>query len=396
MTESNANLLDIILKYYTLLRRYLWLIVITTGAVTLAVTLFALLTIVLPPKMSPLPNFYTADAILFVSTNEDAGLSESILSALGATLQSRETGSFNNGDMLLEILHSRTIMDRLISEFDIMRRYGLPENKRTQARQRLLGNFSFFYSRNTGSLRIAFVDTDPAFARDVVNKTVDHLNEWFVQNKGLAKQKTKLILEQKLREVQVDINELQSRLKDLQQKYGVLNAEELSVSQATSLANLRSQLIMKEIEIKNYSVYAQISDPRLEQLNDELQNLRDLIRRNQTAVPAITTGDGKSLSLADVAQEFSRLTNELDIQQRIYNTLSPQYEAMKLNPESEPIFEVFELAEIPDVKTGPRRSRFVLLAMVGSFGFSIALALGMNTIGEWKKDYVSRKNAGLL
>jgi uncharacterized protein involved in exopolysaccharide biosynthesis len=91
-----------------------------------------------------------------------------------------------------------------------------------------------------------------------------------------------------------------------------------------------------------------------------------------------------------VAQEFSQLTTELDIQQRIYNTLSPQYEAAKLAPESEPIFQVFELAEIPDVKTGPQRSRLVMMAGAGGLAGSIALVIFLHLLGEWRKEFIAR------
>jgi capsule polysaccharide export protein KpsE/RkpR len=255
----------------------------------------------------------------------------------------------------------------------------------------MLANLKYSYARNTGSLRLSFVDTDPVFARDVVNRTVALLDEWFALNRGLAKQKMKLILEEKLLEVRTDIESLQDRLKSLQRRYGVLNADELGASQAASLANLRSQLILKEIEIKNYSIYSEISDPRLEQLNKELQNLRDLISKNQMTIPDVNQDSGRQRSLADVAQEFSQLTNELDIQQRIFNTLSPQYEAAKLSPESESIFQVFELAEVPDVKTGPQRSKLVMMAFGVSLGLSVAIVLLLDILAGWKRDYLARK-----
>jgi len=391
MANPESNLLDIVLRYYTILMRHKWFIVGVTGFVTLATVVFAIVSIRLPPAKSPLPNTYTSEAILFVQPNEQTNISDSILSALGMNQQGSQSTGFNNGDLILEILRSRTILDRLIKEFKIFERYGIPEEKRTTSRAVILMNLNFIYSRNTGSLRLSFTSTDPVFARDVVNRTVELLDEWFALNRGLAKQKTKLILEQKLLEVKTDIDSLQERLKSLQRRYGVLNADELGASQAASLANLRSQLILKEIEIKNYSIYSEISDPRLEQLNKELQNLRDLISKNQLTIPDVTPDSGRQRSLADVAQEFSQLTNELDIQQRIYNTLSPQYEAAKLSPESESIFQVFELAEVPDVKTGPKRSKLVFMAFGGSLGFSVGLVLLLDILAGWKKDYLARK-----
>lgn len=390
MVDAEKTFLEIVLHYYSILMHRKWLIIGVTGAVTLAVVVFAAVSIMLPPEKSPLPNSYTAEAILFVSPNEQSDISDSIIAALGIGQQNRPSVGFNNGDMILEILRSRTILDRLADEFDIAGRYGIPAEKKTIAREIVLNGFDFQYSRNTGSLRLSFQSADPVFARDIVNRTVVLLGDWFVQNRGVAKQKMRQTLAEKMTEVKSDIDDLQARLKDLQQRYGVLNAEELSVSQATSLANLRSQLIMKEIEIKNYSTYARISDPRLEQLKDELQNLRQMISRNQMTLPAITQEPGLPRSIADVAQEFSQLANELDIQQRIYNTLSPQYEAAKLSTESEPIFEVFEMAEVPDVKTGPHRTKIVAAAFLGSLAFAVGLVLAMNQVAVWKAAFLAR------
>lgn len=393
MQQNTINYMELLLHYYAITMKRKWLIVGITGTCSVVAVLLAVISIKLPPDKSPLPNTYTAEAILFVMPNEQNDISSSILSALGMSQQNNAASGFNNGDLILEILRSRTILDRLIDDMKINERYRVSGSEKSKARAIVLANLNFIYSRNTGSLRLSYVSTDPVFARDVVNRTVELLDEWFVQNRGMAKQKTKQVLEEKLREVKADIDRLQASLKGLQQKYGVLNAEELGVSQAASLANLRSQLIMKEIEIKNYSIYSRINDPRLKQLNEELQNLKDLINKNQISLPNTVRESGSQRSIADVAQEFSQLTNELDIQQRIYNTLSPQYEAAKLSPESEPIFEVFEMAQTPDTKTGPRRSKLVMLASAGSFAFSIALVLALNLISEWKRDFHSHRKA---
>ncbi len=271
--DEEKTFLEIAAYYLEILRRRKWIILGFTGVVTAAVFAFALVSILLPPEESPLPNTYTAEAILFIRPNEQSDIADSILAALGAGSQNRPIAGFNNGDMLLEILYSRTILDRLVEEFKLVDKYKIEEDFKTRSRTILINSLHTQFSRNTGSLRIFFEDKDPVFSRDIVNRTVELLNEWFIQNRGLAKERTRKILEEKLLEVKSDIDRLQTRQKELQRRYGVLNAEELSVSQAATLADLRSQLIMKEIEIRNYSTYARVSDPRLEQLHVALSKL---------------------------------------------------------------------------------------------------------------------------
>jgi len=333
----------------------------------------------MPPDRSPLPNVYTADAtILILQQGSQSDISTTILSALGIAQQKGTSTEFDNGLLVMEILRSRSLLDRLNAEFSVTAKYRIRKDSMVQARKAILAHANYIYSRENGFFHITYTDIDPVFSRNMANRMVSLLDEWVSQNSGVAKQKERDILEAKIGEVKADIVGLQARLKDLQRKYGVLTAQDLGATQTALLANLRSQLILKEIEIKNYTSFSKINDPRLEQLNEERKNLLDLINQNQAGLASNPAEGGSNRTIPDVAQDFTQLNAELDIQLRIYNTLSSQYEAIKLTPESEPIFRVFEMAETPEVKSGPQRLRFILVALGGGFAFSIVLVLVLN------------------
>ena len=379
--DSERTLLDGFLYFIRLFFKYRALIISLVVSVTLAATGYCILSVMLPPDKSPLPNVYTAEATLLVQGANQTDITGSLLGAMGIQ-QGDVLASSSNSDLIREILQSRSLLDSLIAEFRMAERYHVTKSVKGTTRNLLLSKTSFSYSERSGTFRISYQDIDPVFARDVVNRMVELLDEWFSMNRGMAKQKQRQLLADKIDEVKKEISSLQYRLKVLQKQYGVLNVDELGQSQAASLANLRSQLILKEVEIKNYESFSKISDPRLEQLKEERQNLIDLINKNQVQLPEISPESSTSesapapseTSLPDVAQRFSQLTLELDIQQRIYNTLSPQYEAAKLTPESEPVFQVLEKAEVPDVKSGPARSKLVMMAFGGSLAASLAIA----------------------
>jgi tyrosine-protein kinase Etk/Wzc len=380
---SERGLVEGMLQYLSILRGYRWLIIGVTVGVTLLALAFCILSVRLPPERSPLPNVYTARAVLLIQQQMGNDLATSIMTALGATQQTIDYASgFDTGALVLEVLRSRPLLDRVIQEFGLAERYGITENVRGKTRERFLEKLGFDYARTTSALAISFEDRDPAFARDVVNRMVALLDEWFSENRGSAKIRQRQLLEEKVTEVKTDITRLENRLKDLQKRYGVLNAQDLGASQAASLADLRSQLILKEIEIRNYSNFSLIDDTRLQQLKDERQNILDLVAQVQQVAtdPSTTTANPKSLP--DVAQEFTQLTLELDIQRRIYNTLSPQFEAAKLATESEPVFQILELAEAPDLKTGPSRSRIVAVAAIGALAASVALAFLLSAVAR--------------
>jgi tyrosine-protein kinase Etk/Wzc len=383
---ADRSLSEAVLHYLSILGIYRWLIIGLTVGVTALTTGFCILSLRLPPEKSPLPNMYLAQAVLLIQQQQGSDLAASIMSALGAEQNAITSATgFDTGALVILVLNSRSLLDKAVQDLKLSSRWGITENARGRTREAFRGRIRFGYERATGAITISFEDWDPVFARDVVNRMVALLDEWFSQNRGSAKVKQRQLLEEKVNEVKTDISQLENSLKDLQKKYGVLNAQELGASQTASLADLRSQLILREIEIKNYSSFTLVDDPRLQQLKEERQNILDLIDQIQSGLPESLSSTDVQKSLPDVAQEFTRLTLELDIQRRIYNTLSPQFEAAKLATESEPLFQVLEMAEIPDLKSGPQRSRIVAQALFGSLAASVILALILNAFAQAKR-----------
>ena len=208
------------------------------------------------------------------------------------------------------------------------------------------------------------------------------LNEWFAQNMGSSNIRQKQLLEEKVKEVKGDLDKLEGRLKDLQKKYGVLGAQDLGTSQASALAALRSQLILKEIDIKNYSTVSAIEDPKLQQMREERQNILDLISQTQQGITDVQGSTSGQKSLPDLQIEFNNLTVELDVQRKIYNTLSHQYEVLKLTSEPESAFQIMELAEVPDSKSGPSRTKIVAMVTLGAFIASVVLAFLLHSLAK--------------
>lgn len=378
--EVQKNPLDVVFHYLAILKRYFIFIVLVTAVPSGIAFVFFAASVVLPPENSPMPNTYEASAMLLVRREGREDLSGSIFTALG--IPGAQSSSGDSGDLMMEILASRTFQDRLIDEFNIMGH--IPSMSREKKRLVVRSRGRVTYTRATGVFRFSYVDSDPVLAKDIVNRVVFLLEEWFETNRGQARKRQMELLGTKIAEVQADMEEYQNQLKALQKQYGVLDVRELGASQATSIAALRSQLILKEIDIKNYSNFSKGDDPRLRQMQEERQNLIEMIANTQLTMPEMSKAPGSLKSLPDVAQQFQQLSLQIEIQQRVFNNLSPQYEAAKLAPESEPAFTVFELAEVPEEKLGPNRPKMLLTIFGGSLVASIVLALALDYVkGLW-------------
>jgi uncharacterized protein involved in exopolysaccharide biosynthesis len=78
---------------------------------------------------------------------------------------------------------------------------------------------------------------------------------------------------------------------------------------------------------------------------------------------------------------------ELTAQRQVYTQLRVQYELLKVNMASEnPVFQILELAEVPDMKSGPSRGILCIIVTFAAGFFSVFLAFALNAVANIKND----------
>ncbi len=386
ITEEKP-LSEIIIKYIAILISYKGLVIIITAIAAILSVAFAFASSRLPSEESPLPNIYRAYAVLLLQQEESQGI-ESLFGSLGMVPGfGGRSGPFDLGQLALKVLRSPAILDTLVNEFDIIRRYGISQSTRTYSREAILNRSDFSYEKSTGTLTVGFVSIDPRFSRNMVVRMIELLEEWFSSKGGTSKLKQKRVLGEKLTEVTSEISLLEAQVQTFQEKYGVLSFKEIASSQATLLGELQSQLILKEMEIKNYTQFTTIQDPALVKLKAERENFQAQISRIERGYtsPSGTIMPAKQ-ELPRIALAFEKLVTALNMQRKIYEALSQQYEIAKLSVASEPLFQTLEAPEIPDMKSGPSRSMLCAMATFMAFAAAVVLVFLINSIKKMRSN----------
>jgi capsule polysaccharide export protein KpsE/RkpR len=372
--NRERTLLEGLLYYLSYLLRHKYLIIGMTLTAALGSIGFSLLSLQLPPERSPLPNYYRAYAVLIINQESSSADMATMLSALGFR-NPVMTADVNYGELGSRVLRSRQFIDRIVEENGIIERHGIVEKEKTVSRKIVLGNSDVAYDSRTGTLTIGYEDTDPEFSRDVVESMVANLQEWFMQWEGSSSQQELEAMRRKLDEVSRELNSLEQEIKEFQTRYGVFSVEQLAEAQTAILTDLQSQLIQKEVEIKNYAGFATIEDQSLIRMQAERESLWEVIRQIEEGIGSNTRQMPPRAELPALALEYSHLKLSHELQMRIFQNLKEQYEVKKLTSSAGPVFSVLEPAEIPEEKSRPSRSRLCMIVTVIGFMSSIALAL---------------------
>jgi len=115
----------------------------------------------------------------------------------------------------------------------------------------------------------------------------------------------------------------------------------------------------------------------------DIQMLENESRKLERSV----TNASSSGRLPAITTDMNRISLELTAKRQVYTQLKVQYEMLKVNMASEkPIFQILEMAEVPDQKSGPGRGMLCIIVTFAAGFFAVFLAFVLNAIANIKND----------
>ena len=128
-----------------------------------------------------------------------------------------------------------------------------------------------------------------------------------------------------------------------------------------------------------------------ENLEKSLEQSFNEIKRLEQEAGALENKILQSGGIKGVALAMEQIKREISIQEKIYGQLKAQYELLKVEMASEsPVFQILDMPEIPEKKSGPSRAKICIIAFAGGLFLSIFLAFFLNAVQEIRRDTTVR------
>ena len=323
-TKDNADDEISLIDLFAVLWHRKGLIIGLTLAAAIGVAAVSVISLVLPPGQSFMPNRYSPRALMLINDSKSSGGGLSSLlgsSGLGglASLAGVSVGGGQTYSGLAQYLVStNTFLDAVVDQFDLITRYKIEKSPRAASRKALQKILLAEYDETSGVLSISFTAIDPVFAQEVVNFSVGYQENWF-------------------------------------QEFGFDKS-------ALQRANL---------------------EQNIENTFDDIRQLEEQSHQLERTV----SGGGRSGALPSIMLESQRLALELSAKQEIYKQLKVQLELTKVEIASEtPIFQIIESAEIPDQKSKPSRGMICIIVTFAGFFLAVFLAFLLNAVANIRQD----------
>src|SRR5574344_1162439 len=179
--DDEISLIDL----FAVLLRYKKMIITISAVTAVCIVIFAAVSILLPPEKSYMPNLYTPAAHMLINDASSSGgsissmLSSSGLSGLAGLAGVNVSGGSTYSALATYLAGSDPLYDAVTDKFGIVERYKIKKNPRTASRKALKKHLKAEFDEDSSVFTVSFTDYDPVFAQQVVDFTVDWLQQRF-------------------------------------------------------------------------------------------------------------------------------------------------------------------------------------------------------------------------
>ena len=325
MVEYNANNSDdeiSLLDLVAVLWRWKRLIIGITCLVMIGVVAYVIVSKVLSPEKSYLPDMYTSSAMMLISDDSNTGnsalsqLASSGLGSLAGLAGLGGIGGSNYSKLAVYLAGSDSFLDVLIQEFDLINRYKIQKFPKTESRKLLKKRLTATFDDKSGIFSLKFKDIDPVFAQRVVEFAVSYYEQRFAE---MGLDKHKLEKEGLEKSLQTTLNEI----KRLEADAAGLERKTINTYSAVPSIALEATRLNREIQVQ-------------EQIYGQLKARYELLK-------------------IEMASEM-------------------------------PVFQVVDYPQVSEMKSEPSRGKLCIIATFAGFFFSVFLAFLLNALQQIRRD----------
>lgn len=318
------------------------------------------------------PKQYTATVQLLPPSSEDDPFGLAGSGILGGGVGSRLSrlarigsalGEGTPSDVMVGIMGSRSIMDRVALRCSIAQYYRIRPS-RTEAIRKQLSDMTTFGVGDEGIVKVSVQAKTPQLAARIANVYAAELDT-FLRTSNISRGRNmRRFLESRLADARASLAEAQDSMRTFQSRYGVVSVEEETKAAIDAYARLKSQSIVKEAELGALERVASAENPYVQSLQREADAFRGQLQSLEKGSGTAGFGVGFAVSferLPAVAAEYARRYLDLRVQEEAMLLLYQQYEyARVLEARDTPTLTVLDYAIPPQRKSSPKRSRIAM------------------------------------
>jgi len=270
-------------------------------------------------------------------------------------------GLKNPGDVYAGILDSRTVLDNLVKQFDLLRVYKV---KKQSDADKILASFTkVTVDPKSSIVSLEVTARSPQLAHDLASA---YMNELRQTNGRLALSQAsqrRLFFQEQLIEEKNNLADAEVALKETEERSGLIAPAGQTATQIRIVAETQAQIAARQVQLAALRQYATEENPEVIRLRSEISNLQDQLGQLQKggarSGSAIPTSKVPSLEL-----NYIRKERDVKYHETLFEMLARQYESARLDEAREaPVLQVLDSPSYPDTRSAPKRKIIISIGL---------------------------------
>ena len=287
-----------------------------------------------------------------------AAMIASQLGALSGIVGLGASGLNNSPRLYVALIGSRTVADRLVDRFNLLKLY---RRKTREDTRKALQRLTQVTARKDGLISIEVDDKDPKRAAAMANAYVEELSRL---TDGLAiteAQQRRKFFENQLEAAQENLKKAQLALGSVGVPESLIKSSPAALLEG--IGRLRAMVTAQEIRVSTMRGYLTEQSPKFQLAQRELESLRTQLVMAERDQP----------SAAGKGAEYLNRLRDFKYQETLFELLAKQYEAARLDEAREGAsLQVVDVAQPPERKSKPSKAKIAVLTTLAS-GMLLAL-----------------------
>jgi len=285
-------------------------------------------------------------------------------------------GGKDTGDLLMGVLKSATLEDRVIDRFDLRKVYRT--HRYGQARKRLEENTEVSQDRKSGIITYTVTDTDPQRATDISRAYINELNQLMSQLDNSSAHRERIFLEGRLLQVTAELETAEKVFSQYSSKSGAIDITEQGKAMVEAAAVLQGQLIAAESQLEGLRQIYATDNVRVRAAEAQVQELKQQLLKFAGKAGESTSAenaDGSETSslyptirqLPLIGVTYADLLRNLKIKEAVFEVLTKEHELAKAQEAGEaPSVAVLDPPSKPEGRAYPPRALIIIFGTLGA------------------------------
>ncbi len=304
------------------------------------------------------------------------------------------SGQHSSQDLYVSLLQSPSVQDAVVRRFDLNKVYKAASPG--AARAALSKHCTIDGFNRDGMIRILVDDAnDPKRAADIANGYVEEFMKFMSHLAVGEAGQRRMFFEEQMEKEKSKLTDAEEELRKTEQKTGAIQLDAQTRVLVDAAAGLRAQVASKQVQIESLRASAGPDNINLQRAEQELAGLRSELAKVSSSDGV--AGDSMAVSrnaLPQTVLDNIRSQREVRYHETIFNILSNQYEAARLDEAREgAAVQVVEPATPPEGRYVMPAEKKVWVATL--LGFSVGLFYIMAAYA-WERMRANRLFAGKL